>query len=167
MLKKSPFSSCLITRTGLAQQQPLLGADKLPTLTLTFLDTCHSHLGTLLRHCDLGNRCFVWRSGAPESPYLLFARPGWVAPEKSPGPAGMLRIPNWLAAGRFQLKCKQTPPLVPRLDFFGSQPPERLTLTHGEVRQDEEHFCRPGTNLNLIAKLQPDVRDSRRPEEVV
>lgn len=62
-------------------------------------------------------------------------------------------IPNWLAAGRFQLKCKQTPPLVPRLDFFGSQPPERLTLTHWEARQDEEHFCRPGTNLKLIAKL--------------
>lgn len=59
--------------------------------------------------------------------------------------------------------------LSPRAGFlwlFGSQPPEGLTLTHWEERQDEEHFCRPGTDLKLIAKLQPDVRDSISPQEV-
>lgn len=39
--------------TRLAQQHPLPLAAKLPTLTLTFLDTYQSSLGTPLRHCDL------------------------------------------------------------------------------------------------------------------
>lgn len=49
--------------------------------------------------------------------------------------------------------------------LIGSQPPEWLMLTHWEENQVEEHFCRPETNLNLITKLQPDVRDSMSPQE--
>lgn len=52
------------------------------------------------------------------------------------------------------------------LQLLGFQPPEGLTLAHWEERGDEERFRRPGTDLNLIAKLQPDVRDSRSPQEV-
>lgn len=60
--------------------------------------------------------------------------------------------------------------LSPQAGFLwltGSQPPEGLMLTHWEESQDEAHFCRPETNVNLVAKLQPDVRDSMSPQEVV
>ena len=80
----------------------------------------------------------------------------------------MLRIPNCPAASGLLLKYKHTTfsPWAGFLRLLGSQPPEGLTLAHWEERQDEEHFRRPGTDLNLIAKLQPDVRDSISPQEV-
>ena len=58
--------------------------------------------------------------------------------------------------------------LSPQAGFLwltGFQPLEGLMLTHWEESQDEEHFCRPETDLNFIAKLQPDVRDSISPQE--
>lgn len=67
----------LMAQPGLAQRRPLfLGAEKLPTLTPTFLDTCHSPPETPVRHYDLAKGSFAWSSGAPEPSCLLCARPG-------------------------------------------------------------------------------------------